>query len=138
MRSIRSSTRAPPRVSASSGGPASASAGNSRGTRSSTPIARRARATRTSRPRCSPRISAAVPQFVLGLHAGLVADRFDRRRVMIVGEITRGLLVLGLVAVRAAQDVPWLYALAIAQAAVGVFFEPGRAAFVPGIVPPDL
>ncbi|HEV2106528.1 MAG TPA: MFS transporter [Candidatus Eisenbacteria bacterium] len=83
-------------------------------------------------------IVTGLPQIVLGLQAGVVADRLERRRLMVASELVRGAFVLGLVAVRAGRDAPWLYALAVAQAAVGVFFEPARAAFVPRLVPPEL
>jgi MFS family permease len=79
-------------------------------------------------------ILVSLPQVVLGLHAGVVADRVERRRVMIASDVLRGLAVLSLAAVTRREQLPWIYAIAIFQASVGVFFEPARAAFLPSIL----
>ncbi|HEY5659141.1 MAG TPA: hypothetical protein VIR59_00025 [Gaiellaceae bacterium] len=43
------------------------------------------------------RLADSVPALVFGLHGGLVADRSDRRRVMVLADVTRGtgLLFIG-------------------------------------------
>jgi len=82
-------------------------------------------------------IVTSLPQLVFGLHAGVLADRMDRRRIMIASDVLRGLVVLSLVWVHGPEHVPWLYALGLVQATVGVFFEPARAAFLPAIVESD-
>ena len=81
-------------------------------------------------------IVTSLPQLVFGLHAGVLADRLDRRRILIVSDVLRGLVVLSLVTIRRADQVPLFYALGLLQATVGVFFEPARAAFLPAIVEP--
>jgi MFS family permease len=82
-------------------------------------------------------IMTSVPQLVLGLHAGVFVDRWDRRRVMIASDLARAGLALALVAMRDPSQLGWVYALAIAQAAAGVFFEPARTAFLPAVVAPQ-
>lgn len=82
-------------------------------------------------------ILLAVPQVTIGLLSGVFVDRWDKRRVMIVSDALRALLVLALVP--AIQwGVLWpIYALAFAQAAVGTFFNPARTALMPAAIPSE-
>jgi MFS family permease len=82
-------------------------------------------------------IAIALPQLVFGLAAGVMADRWSRRRVMIASDLLRAALVLGFLAVTTVDLLWLLLALAFTQSAVGAFFNPARAAFVPEIVPAD-
>jgi MFS family permease len=82
-------------------------------------------------------IALALPQLLIGLPAGVLVDRWNRRRVMIVSDLVRALLVLGFLAVASADTLWLLYALAFVQAAVGTFFNPARAALLPEIVAAD-
>jgi MFS family permease len=77
-----------------------------------------------------------VPQLGLGLFAGVMADRWDRRRTMIVSDLVRGALVLGFLLIRDSGDLWLLYLLGLLQAIVGVFFNPARAALTPSLVEP--
>ncbi len=82
-------------------------------------------------------ILTSLPQLVFGLHAGVLADRMDRRRIMVASDVLRGIVVLSLVWIHGREHVAWLYVLGLVQATVGVFFEPARAAFLPAIVESD-
>jgi len=82
-------------------------------------------------------ITATLPQLLFGLHAGVIADRVDRRRLMVASDVLRGAAVLSLVLIHTREQVPWLYVVGFAQATVGVFFEPARSAFLPSIVEPS-
>src|SRR5437016_4529008 len=62
-------------------------------------------------------IVITAPQLLLGLHAGVFVDRWDRRRVMITSDLLRGLLILSLVFVRDRGHLGWFYAIALAQSA---------------------
>lgn len=79
----------------------------------------------------------ALPQIVFGLLAGVYVDRWDRRRIMLVSDAVRALLVLGLIAVHDAGQLWLVYVLAFAQAAVGTFFAPARMAFTRTLLPPQ-
>jgi len=79
-------------------------------------------------------ITNSLPQLLFGLHAGVIVDRMDRRRLMIASDLIRGAAVLSLVLVRRPEQVPWLYAIGLLQATVAVVFEPARAALLPAIV----
>lgn len=80
-------------------------------------------------------IAVAVPSMVGGIIAGTYADRLDRRRIMIVSDGLRTVLVLGFVLAATADRLPILYLIAFAQASIGTFFSPARGALVPRVVP---
>ena len=79
-----------------------------------------------------------VPQLLLGLVGGVFADRWNRKTVMIVSDILRGLAVLALVMVRDASQFYILYLVTFTASAVGVFFAPARNAVIPNVVPERL
>src|SRR5204863_6362718 len=58
----------------------------------------------------------SVPQLGLGLLAGVLVDRWDRRWTMLVSDVLRGTLVLGFLLVRNSNDIWLLYLLGLLQA----------------------
>ncbi|MFZ5919022.1 MAG: MFS transporter [Chloroflexota bacterium] len=78
------------------------------------------------------------PQLLLGLWGGVFADRWNRKTVMIVTDILRGLAVLALVLVQDASDFYLLYLVTFVVSSAGVFFAPARNAVIPNIVPERL
>jgi len=78
-----------------------------------------------------------LPSFFVGPLAGVVADRFNRKTIMIVADVVRGFLVLGFLFVRR-PDQTWIaYAIAAAEVVVSTFFDPARSAAIPSIVSRD-
>src|SRR5262245_17099652 len=53
-----------------------------------------------------------LPSFFIGPIAGVVADRFNRKTIMIVADIVRGFLVLGFLLIRTPDQVWMVYVLA--------------------------
>jgi MFS family permease len=82
-------------------------------------------------------IAVAVPSMVGGVVAGAVADRFDRRRIMIGSDALRAVLVLGFVVAGTVERLPILFVLAFVQAAIGTLFTPARGALIPRVVPAE-
>lgn len=80
-------------------------------------------------------IAQAVPAFTVGLVAGVYADRWNRRSIMLASDLARAVIVLAFGLVQAPELLPLLYALAFLQASVGTFFRPARGALLPHIVP---
>lgn len=74
-----------------------------------------------------------LPWVVWSPVAGVVADRFDRRRVMIAADLLRAAVVLGFLAVDRPERLWLLYALAGVQFSLTAFFEPARSALLPTI-----
>lgn len=75
-----------------------------------------------------------LPTFFIGPLAGVVADRFDRKAIMIASDIARGLLVLGFLLIERADQVWIVYAITALEIAASAFFEPARSAALPAIV----
>ncbi|SMO75036.1 MFS transporter [Fodinibius sediminis] len=65
--------------------------------------------------------------------AGYITDRFDRRRIMIICDLLRGLLVLGLLMV-VSYDTLWLaYVLTAFQMMLSAIFEPAKTSSIPNV-----
>jgi MFS family permease len=79
-------------------------------------------------------VARFVPSVVLGPLSGTIADRFDRRRVMLACDLGRAVVVLGFLFVRTAEDLWLVYALTAAQLTLSAFFEPAKTAAVPSVV----
>ena len=60
-----------------------------------------------------PAISMALPQVLFGLLGGVVADRWNRKLVMVVSDVLRAILVLGVLLVRTPAQL-WILYLAAA------------------------
>lgn len=78
-----------------------------------------------------------LPLFLMSPFAGVLADRFDRRRILIVADLLRALTVLGFLLVRSADQVWLLYALTALQFAFSALFTPAQTALIPDIVAED-
>ncbi len=79
-------------------------------------------------------ISVTLPALVFGLVSGVYADRFDRKKAMVVSDVLRGLVVLGFVFVQSESLIPVMYGLAFLQASIATLFNPARSALLPRIV----
>ena len=80
-------------------------------------------------------IALAIPQVTMGLLAGVYVDRYDRKRIMLLSDLLRAALVLGFATVHSADQLWLLYAIGVAQGAIGTFFNPARGALLPHLVP---
>jgi MFS family permease len=79
-------------------------------------------------------LARALPPFLAGPFAGVVADRFNRRTILIVTDLLRAGIVLCFLLITSPDRVWLLYGLSILQFTVSAFFEPARAAIVPNLV----
>ena len=78
-----------------------------------------------------------LPITLLGPLAGLVNDRFSRRKVMIATDLMRMLIVACMLLVRTREFVWLIYLLLFAETVMVAFFEPARTASIPNIVVGD-
>ncbi|MGH9278898.1 MAG: MFS transporter [Acidimicrobiales bacterium] len=85
-------------------------------------------------------LAMSIPHLVLLLPGGVVSDRWDRRRVMIVADTARALIVtvLGVVTLSGHLRLWHVLALMAAYGAATAFFGPAFDALVPDVAPPDL
>ena len=75
-----------------------------------------------------------LPSFFVGPLAGVVADRFNRKTIMIISDVARGVRVLGFLLVQRPEQVWLIYAPAAVEIAVATFFDPAKSAAIPNIV----
>ncbi|HEU4488096.1 MAG TPA: MFS transporter, partial [Actinomycetota bacterium] len=80
-------------------------------------------------------IGRLAPYILFGSLGGAIADRYDRRRVMVAASITQALLMVALaLATAAGAPVVWAIAIAFASTAAGTPFFPAVAAVTPSLV----
>lgn len=80
-------------------------------------------------------IARLLPPVLMRPLAGIVADRFDRKRLLIVSDIARALAVLGLLfATQGPQYLPLVYVFVAVQFLFSAIFEPARNAIVPSLL----
>lgn len=77
-------------------------------------------------------IARLLPSVILGPIAGVIADRFDRKKVMVIGDILRALLFISIPIV---GNYFWLYSATILIECVTLFWSPAKEATVPNLVP---
>lgn len=82
-------------------------------------------------------IAKFIPTSVLGPAAGVIADRFSRKAIMIACDLLRAVVVLGFLLVRHADQVWIIYALALLQESLWTFADPARRASIPNLCRPD-
>jgi Na+/melibiose symporter-like transporter len=81
--------------------------------------------------------SSFAPQVLLGAVAGVFADRWDRKRTMIVADLLLAAGLLPLLLVHGAGQVWIVFVVMFAEGAVQQFFSPAQQAMVPRLVPDD-
>lgn len=74
-----------------------------------------------------------LPQFFIGPMAGVVNDRISRKRVMILADVGRSVVVLGMIFAQTRELIWLLYVLLFIETMMWAFFEPGRSAIIPNI-----
>ncbi len=85
-------------------------------------------------------LTSLLPALVLGPLAGAIADRFDRRMNMIVGDVLRALLYLSIpidLSTGLVNKLTWMYIVQFLASCASLFWAPAKDATVPNLVPPD-
>ena len=76
------------------------------------------------------------PALVVGLIAGVVVDRYDRKKIMLAADLLRAGIV-ALIPILVSVDLVFLYILVAASATVSEFFSPALDATLPEIAPDE-
>jgi dTMP kinase len=79
-------------------------------------------------------IARLLPAVFLGPLAGVIADRFDRRRLMVSMDVLRGALYVSIPIV---HTYFWLYTAMILVECLTLFWSPAKEASVPNLVPKE-
>jgi len=75
-----------------------------------------------------------LPALLLGPIAGALADRFDRRTTMIVGDVIRGLLFIS---IPLFPNLTWIFVAKFLAGIASQFWNPAASATIPNLVPKD-
>ncbi len=83
-------------------------------------------------------LAYTIPAVFLSVPAGIFADRYDKKTLMIWTNLSRGIMVLGVPALEltgvAQHQVIPLYVITLVFAGVGQLFAPAEAASIPSLV----
>jgi dTMP kinase len=85
-------------------------------------------------------LTSLLPALILGPLAGAVADRFDRRMNMIVGDVLRAVLYLTIplnLQLHVVNQLTWMYTVQFLASCASLFWTPAKDATVPNLVPPE-
>ena len=85
-------------------------------------------------------LTSLLPALLLGPLAGAVADRFDRRLNMIIGDVIRGALYASIplnLAFGFVNKLTWIYVVQFLASCASLFWTPAKDASIPNLVPPD-
>jgi hypothetical protein len=82
------------------------------------------------------RLADSVPALIFGLHGGLAADRWDRRKLMIAADLARAVVLIPVALGGLTGHLPiwWLVLAAFALTTATSYFEPAYGAVVPALV----
>jgi MFS family permease len=78
-----------------------------------------------------------LPVAVFGPLAGVIVDRVNRRRLMIITDLLRGGLILTLLFIRRPDQVWIAYVVMAVAVGAQAFFEPARTATIPNVTAPE-
>jgi MFS family permease len=78
-------------------------------------------------------LSRAIPAILVGPMAGVLLDRWDRRRIMIISDLVRALVAFGFMLSLAYPSSTLLYVLSALLMVASPFFTAGRSAILPRI-----
>jgi MFS family permease len=77
-------------------------------------------------------IATAAPSLVVGLVAGVFVDRYDRKRIMIIADLGRALLVCS-IPFLIRENIAWLYVIVALNSTLTQFYEPARESALPEV-----
>lgn len=78
-----------------------------------------------------------VPPMLVGPWAGVLVDRLDRKRLLILSDLLRAVVVLLLLLADGPQLLWLVYVLTALQFTLSAVFEPGRNAITPSLLPQE-
>jgi MFS family permease len=78
-----------------------------------------------------------APGIVLAPLTGRLADRCDRRQLLLLVSVAQAVALLPLLAVHTRSDLPIVYAVILAEAALMALFDPAKNAMLPTLLPAD-
>lgn len=77
-------------------------------------------------------IATSGPTIAIGLLAGVFVDRYDRKRIMLIADLLRGLLIL-LIPSLIHLHLNWLYIIVALTSGISQFFDSAHASVLPEV-----
>ncbi|MGH2711670.1 MAG: dTMP kinase [Actinomycetota bacterium] len=77
-------------------------------------------------------LARLLPSILFGPFAGVLVDRFDRKKLMFVADVVRG---IGYATLPLFPRLPWIYAMSFLIECLSLLWTPARDAIIPNIVP---
>jgi dTMP kinase len=77
-------------------------------------------------------LARLLPSIVFGPFAGVLVDRFDRKRLMVIADVTRG---IGYATLPLFPHLPWIYGMSFLIECLSLLWTPARDAIIPNLVP---
>lgn len=77
-------------------------------------------------------MATAAPSVLVGLIAGVYVDRYNRKNIMLISDLLRGVLVV-LIPFLVPYSIAWLYIIVAISSAIGRFFDPALESVLPEI-----
>ena len=77
-------------------------------------------------------MATAAPSLLVGLFAGVLVDRFNRKAIMITSDLLRAVLVF-LIPFLVPHNIIWLYVIVLVSSAIGQFFDPAHESVLPEV-----
>jgi dTMP kinase len=76
-------------------------------------------------------LARLLPSIVFGPFAGVLVDRFDRKRLMVIADIVRG---IGYASLPLIPRLPWIFGMSFVIECLSLLWTPARDAIIPNIV----
>jgi len=75
-------------------------------------------------------MATSIPTMLVGMISGVMVDRYDRKKIMIAADISRGVLV-ALIPLLVHHHIAWLYAIVMLTSGIKTFFDPAYESVIP-------
>lgn len=79
-----------------------------------------------------------LPRLIMSPIAGIVVDKFDKKKVLIISDLLRALILSGLFFLQSADKIILVYLIIIINAAITMIARPAKSAVVPLVIQKDL
>ena len=81
-------------------------------------------------------MATAAPSLLVGLFAGVFVDRYDRKKIMIITELLRAVLIVT-IPFLVDYSIIWLYVIVALTSAIAQFYDPAHESVLPEIAPEE-
>src|ERR671919_2598436 len=77
-------------------------------------------------------LARLLPSILFGPFAGVLVDRFDRKRLRVIADVVRG---VGYATLPLVPHLPWIYGMSFLIECLSLLWTPARDAIIPNLVP---